>query len=206
MKSMQQAISFWHLSWVIIITVLAAVIGAYQGRFILKKVWLLQSFMTRAIQSINLSKILFVLISAMATMYVSLVTIILIFLYLLSMNSNIGTLINEISPFFGGIIYWLIYFLIFFILQTPALAITVHLFKRSLASKFLNVLEQIKLPQIILIPIAVIFRFIPGYKMEHQIIVERFIGTLLVISPTFQDVFLFFYPQVNKIQCAFPMN
>lgn len=35
-------------------------------------------------------------------MYVSLVTIILIFLYLLSMNSNIGTLINEISPFFGG--------------------------------------------------------------------------------------------------------
>ena len=38
----------------------------------------------------------------MATMYVSLVTIILIFLYLLSMNSNIGTLINEISPFFGG--------------------------------------------------------------------------------------------------------
>lgn len=97
--------------------------------------------------------------------------------------------------FLGGIIYWLIYFLIFFILYlTPALAITVHLFKRSLASKFLNVLEQIKLPQIILIPIAVIFRFIPGYKMEHQIIVERFIGTLLVISPTFQDVFLFFYP------------
>ena len=77
---------------------------------------------------------------------------------------------------------------------SPALAIVAHLFKRSSASEFLNALEQMKLPQIILIPIAVIFRFIPSYKMEHQIIVERFIGTLLVISPTFQDVFLFFYP------------
>ena len=39
-RNVQQAVSFWHLSWVISITALAAVIGAYWGHFILKKVWL----------------------------------------------------------------------------------------------------------------------------------------------------------------------
>lgn len=139
--------------------------------------------------------------------YTSLVTLILILLYLPSMDSNIRELINEISQFFLGkiiqVIIGLFIFLLFFILRlAPALAMATHLFKRSSASEFLNALEQMKLPQIILIPIAVIFRFIPSYKMEHQIIrrtmqMKGLSGFYWLFHPL-SSMYFYFVPLINN--------
>ncbi len=154
--------------------------------------------------------LLFLLLSrdcVTAVVYTLLVTFILIFLYLPLMDSNIRELINEISPFFLGkiiqvIIGLFIFFLFFTLRLSPALAIVAHLFKRSSASEFLNALEQMKLPQIILIPIAVIFRFIPSYKMEHQIICRTMqmkgLSGLYWLFHPLSSMYFYFVPLINN--------